>query len=252
MASKSKKKSCVPAKNPPAEGQPAEEGSPPPRGRDAKGRFTKKDRPAEEDRAPEAPKILPRLATPQAFTDWLKNNIGIDIKLPATAVCHGHSSPWDIFRAIFEDRPQLALVVGGRGTGKTYLSALDTHLTSLKCAGHGTRVLGGSRAQSEQIYRALREFVSLWPEARDPKPVKSLRKGEAVYQNGSEVAILAASSTSVRGPHVPSLKLDEVDEIAAGALRGGDGDVHEPARRAGASVRHDLDLAPRRRPDVAS
>ena len=33
------------------------------------------------------------------------------------------------------------------------------------------------------------------------------------YHNGSEVSILAASATSVRGPHVPSLKLDEVDEI---------------------------------------
>ncbi len=55
--------------------------------------------------------------------------------------------------------------------------------------------------------------MSLWPENKDRKPIKSLRKGEAVYKNGSEVAVLAASSTSVRGPHVPSLKLDEVDEI---------------------------------------
>ena len=38
-------------------------------------------------------------------------------------------------------------------------------------------------------------------------------KTEAIYENGSRVAILAASPTSVRGPHVPSLKLDEVDEI---------------------------------------
>src|SRR5437763_12469746 len=48
----------------------------------------------------------------------------------------------------------------------------------------------------------------------DGKAVARLLKGEAVYRNGSDVAILAASSTSVRGPHVPSLKLDEVDEIA--------------------------------------
>ncbi|MGC8642198.1 MAG: hypothetical protein ACP5XB_20230, partial [Isosphaeraceae bacterium] len=42
---------------------------------------------------------------------------------------------------------------------------------------------------------------------------KALQKTEALYDNGSRVAILAASPTSVRGPHVPSLKLDEVDEI---------------------------------------
>ncbi|HEY2158934.1 MAG TPA: hypothetical protein VGH33_25110 [Isosphaeraceae bacterium] len=214
MAAKSNKnKPSAAEKNTPAEGRPAEEARTPPRARDAKGRFIKTDRPAEQDRADEAPRILPQLASPKAFTDWLSRQIGIDVKLPTTAVCPGHTSPWDIFLAIFKDRPQLALVHGGRGTGKTYLSALDTHLTSLKCPGHGTRVLGGSLAQSEQIYRALREFVGLWPEDKDPKPIKSLRKGEAVYKNGSEVAVLAASSTSVRGPHVPSLKLDEVDEI---------------------------------------
>jgi hypothetical protein len=33
------------------------------------------------------------------------------------------------------------------------------------------------------------------------------------YHNGSLVSILAASATSVRGPHVSSPKLDEVDGI---------------------------------------
>jgi len=41
----------------------------------------------------------------------------------------------------------------------------------------------------------------------------SLGKKEARYQIGSTVSILAASLTSVRGPHVPILKLAEVDEI---------------------------------------
>ena len=178
---------------------------------DAKG-CSAKSRPAAKARAA-APTIRPNLKSPKEFSDWLRRTTGIDIKIASKAVCPGHSAPWDVFRAIFKDRPPLMLVLGGRGTGKTFLSALDTHLTSLKCPGHGTRVLGGSLAQSEQIYRALREFASMWPVEKDLKPIKSLRKGEAVYTNGSEVAVLAASSTSVRGPHVPSLKLDEVDEI---------------------------------------
>jgi hypothetical protein len=40
-----------------------------------------------------------------------------------------------------------------------------------------------------------------------------LTSERAAYGNGSEVEILSASSRSVRGPHVPSLKLDEVEEI---------------------------------------
>jgi hypothetical protein len=171
------------------------------------------DRPAKKDRADKASTICPELGGPKLFSDWLYETTGIHVKLPKTAVCPGHTSPWKIFHTVFKKRPQLALILGGRGTGKTYLSALDTHLTSLTCPGHGTRVLGGSLAQSAQIYRALREFASLWTDEKGPTPIKALRKGEAVYKNGSEVAVLAASSTSVRGPHVPSLKLDEVDEI---------------------------------------
>jgi hypothetical protein len=120
-------------------------------------------------------------------------------------------------------RPPLALILGPRGGGKSFLSALETHYTSRWNARHGTRILGGSRAQSEQVYRALREVVydSQGKQGSEADTIARLMKEEAVYHNGSDVAILAASSRSVRGPHVPSLKLDEVDEI--------DPDVREAA-----------------------
>ena len=47
----------------------------------------------------------------------------------------------------------------------------------------------------------------------DEATIARLLKDRANYVNGSNVEILAASHTSVRGPHVPSLKLDEVDEM---------------------------------------
>lgn len=108
------------------------------------------------------------------------------------------------------------LVLGSRGAGKSFLSAIDTHLTSRWNPRHGTRILGGSRAQSEQVYRALREVVCYGHglKGSDADCIEKLNCSEALYKNGSEVAVLAASSKSVRGPHVPSLKLDEVDEIA--------------------------------------
>ncbi len=117
---------------------------------------------------------------------------------------------------MYFQRPSLALVLAARGAGKSFLSALHTHLLSRWNPGHATRVLGGSRAQSLQVYRALCDLVR---DGRGPlgysdaDSIRELLKGEARYRNGSEVAILAASSTSVRGPHVPSLKLDEIDEI---------------------------------------
>lgn len=133
------------------------------------------------------------------------------VEIASRRVCHGHTPPWTYFSEIFLQRPQIALILGPRGGGKSYLSALDIHLRSRWTPGYATRVLGGSKAQSAQVYRALCELVR-WT---DDDSVSRLLKDRALYTNGSDVEILAASPTSVRGPHVPSLKLDEVDEISA-------------------------------------
>ena len=149
-----------------------------------------------------------------ALRRWILDYTGL--KIPDRAVCADHQSPWECFEAVHLARPSIALILGARGSGKSFLSALDTHLTSRWDPGHGTRILGGSKAQSAQIYAALRE-IALHHEGdkgNDGDSIAKLRKDGATYANGSEVEILAASNTSVRGPHVPSLKLDEVDEMA--------------------------------------
>jgi hypothetical protein len=154
-----------------------------------------------------------RPKTSKDLKRWIRDYTGI--KIPDKAVCEGHQSPWECFEAIHLKRPSIALILGSRGCGKSFLSALDTHLTSRWDPDHGTRILGGSKAQSVQIYHALRDiaFRHEGKEGGDSEAIAKLRKDGATYANGSEVEILAASPTSVRGPHVPSLKLDEVDEI---------------------------------------
>ena len=155
--------------------------------------------------------VRPR--TSDQLKRWIRDYTGL--KIPDKPVCPGHQSPWECFEAIHLKRPSIALILGSRGCGKSFLSALDTHLMSRWDPGHGTRILGGSKAQSVQIYHALRD-IALHHEGKkgdDSEAIAKLRKDGATYANGSEVEILAASPTSVRGPHVPSLKLDEVDEI---------------------------------------
>ncbi len=132
------------------------------------------------------------------------------VRIANRRVCANHTSPWSYFSEIYLSRPQIALILGPRGGGKSYLSALDTHLRSRWTPGYATRILGGSKAQSAQVYQALRDLIR---DGNDQDVILRLLKEGARYKNGSDVEILAASSTSVRGPHVPSLKLDEVDEI---------------------------------------
>lgn len=125
-------------------------------------------------------------------------------------VCREHTAPIEFLTRWVLHRPALSLVQGPRGGGKSYLAALATHIDSLQYDQHGTKILGGSLSQSQQIYEALKDF----DRARSNRsPFTSFTRTRAEYMTGSDVSILAASSTSVRGPHVPTLRLDEVDEI---------------------------------------
>jgi hypothetical protein len=151
--------------------------------------------------------------TADALHDWVRAYTGVTI--PRASVCDGHAAPFDLFARQALERPSLALWHGPRGSGKSFLSAIDTHLASRFNPRHATRILGGSLSQSRQIYAALQEVVR---DGRgclggDGSTLETLLKTAARYRNGSTIEMLAASPTSVRGPHVPSLKLDEVDEI---------------------------------------
>lgn len=147
--------------------------------------------------------------------NWVRCSTGIH--LACNAVCRGHQAPFDAFADQCLLRPPVTLELGGRGTGKSFKAALRLHYDSrFNCNCH-SRILGGSRDQSRQIYEALHEHVmdgrSSAMGGDGPATIKKLLEGRASYYNGSSVQILAASSTSVRGPHVPTLLLDEVDEI---------------------------------------
>jgi len=174
--------------------------------------------------------------TREELTEWVKQFAGV--KIAQTSVCVGHRAPIDFFSDFFLDPPSLGLVLGPRGGGKSFLSALNTHLVSRFNDRHATRILGGSLAQSEQIYRSLRDAIyygkgDIW---NDASSISRLLKGEVIYKNGSEVSVLAASSRSVRGPHVPSLKLDEVDEIPTELREAAMGMCMDDRRGAKASV----------------
>lgn len=103
-------------------------------------------------------------------------------------------------------------------THNSFCTAIDTHLDSRFLPDHMTRILGGSQSQSRQVYIGISEAIlkgvgpAPW-HSTDRDEIAQLGVERAVYKNGSEVEILTASPLSVRGPHIPSLRMDEVDEI---------------------------------------
>ena len=142
---------------------------------------------------------------------WLHRFTGL--KFAERAVCDGHSAPFDILARQVLEPPPMALVCGSRGSGKTLGSATGTHVHSRFKPGLHTKMLGGSLAQSEQAYQAIDRKVlkGKGKLGSDRDVIKSITKCQTVYRNGSLVETLAASETSVRGPHTPFLNLDEVE-----------------------------------------
>jgi hypothetical protein len=119
----------------------------------------------------------------------------------------------DFVEAWVYDRPDLSLVLGPRGGGKSYMAAFATRIDSVRYDDHDTKILGGSEAQSLQIYQALRDYQYTRPGMRQLDVINQFSRERCTFTTGSTVDYIPASHKSVRGPHVPSLRLDEVDEM---------------------------------------
>jgi hypothetical protein len=161
------------------------------------------------------------------------------VRVASARVCRDHTPPAAWLWHLWHDRPDLCLVLGSRGSGKSFLTGLATHLDSRFTPGHATQILGGSKAQSAQIFEALSRLVAdgHGPGGSDRDTLRRLTKERALYRNGSTVRVLAASNKSVRGPHVPTLRLDEVDEIDGEIRQGAMGMVMaRPGCRASVSM----------------
>jgi hypothetical protein len=148
---------------------------------------------------------------------WVRQYTGV--RIARNRVCRGHVPPFVAFayQVLSRPRPDVSVWLAARGAGKSFLSAIDTHVISRWHPGHVTRILGGSLDQSKQIYNALQRIaVGFRGDSvlgNDNASISRLLAQSATYANGSQVSILACSEKSIRGDHVPSLKIDEVDEI---------------------------------------
>jgi hypothetical protein len=171
---------------------------------------------------------LMRPWTPGNLWDYIACYYGLGaedkLKIPQTAVCPGHSAPFDAVVGHYfdttdgwgdEDRARYkvhrnAIIKGPRGGGKSVIAGLLSHLDSIHRPGCGTLILGGSERQSERVYAHNKAF--------NRRSFMDLVKGEPLlsltdYRNGSTIERLTQSPTSVRGPHKARVILDEIDEF---------------------------------------
>jgi len=153
--------------------------------------------------------LLP-LKTEAELGIYLATTFGILI--PDKVIREGHSSPWRALCDSFFARHRVTVWLASRSFGgKSFtLAALGlAEATALKA---DVNILGGSGKQSQQVHDYM---AAAWRYLNAPHQLLSdepLKMGTRLAW-GNSIQALMASQTSVRGPHVQRLRLDEADEM---------------------------------------
>lgn len=132
-------------------------------------------------------------------------------KIPRTKVCPDHDAPFDAFvTAYFSREPQI-LIHGSRGLAGKSRTLSILGLTKAAILGSEVNIVGGSLAQSQNIHDTMRDA---WESTHAPSYlIKDAGATRITLKNKAIIRPLTASQKSVRGPHPPTLLLDEIDEM---------------------------------------
>lgn len=159
---------------------------------------------------------MTRPKTPDELWNYVALFFGV--RLPRKKICEGCCAPFDAFaNSYFADDP-VSIWLANRGGGKSISLALLGMVTQITL-GCNINILGGSSEQSERILAYIRGSASqcggmFWDAEYAPKylidPREENKKLSKLYNKGL-IKCLAASPTSVRGPHVPRILFDEID-----------------------------------------
>ena len=133
------------------------------------------------------------------------------ITIPRHKVCADHDAPFDAFADAYFNRMPQILIHGSRGLcGKSRLMCI-LGLTKAAVLGSDVNIVGGSLNQSINIHNTIRDA---WEHDHAPKYlIKEETATRIKLTNKAIIMPLTASQKTVRGPHPPSLLLDEIDEM---------------------------------------
>ncbi len=145
----------------------------------------------------------------EALKDFIRLSWGVSI--PDKQICQNHSTPWRAFCDAYFARSAVSVWHGSRGfAGKSFLLA-TLGLTEAVTLGADVNVLGGSGEQSRRVLDHMR---NRWAFSGAPAAMLiGEARTETRLTNGATIEALMASQASVRGPHEPRLRLDEIDEM---------------------------------------
>jgi len=140
--------------------------------------------------------------------------------MPRIAVCTdlGHCSPFDALSGCFFNQGENAFILGGRGSGKSYLFAILQTLNSFAFDHCHTLSSGAIEEQADRVLAYVQHLVKLpvFSSIYDPRQA---RVREIEYRNGSSSKIVPGTIAALNGPHPQKLLLDELELFDLKALK---------------------------------
>lgn len=133
-------------------------------------------------------------------------------RIPRQRVCPGHVAPFEAFAEAYFAREPASIWKASRGLGGKSRTLAVLGLTEAALLGIEVTVLGGSGGQSKNVHDATKDAWG-WHAAPRSLLTRPPTTFDTVLRNGGHMRTLTASQTSVRGPHPPRLRMDEIDEM---------------------------------------
>lgn len=145
----------------------------------------------------------------EQFAWFVKTFLGFDI--PSKTICSNHYSTLDVLWSFYHDRPRLALWISNRGSGKTRGMSMLNIVEMLTRDDYEINHSAAIQSQALRAYNYFRQYN------RNPLIASQLSgpptQGKTDMINGSRLETIVATWSGVNSPHVPTLRLDEVELI---------------------------------------
>lgn len=134
----------------------------------------------------------------------------LDIDIPTVSPSPGTDAPLMVLSDLYFKQVPRGLLVGARGSGKTWLLSILNLLVSLFRPGTKTRTAGAVLGHSDVLHGQLRKYCRM-PGLREL--VVDNYEDRIIFRNSSQVVVTSGGAdSSVLSEHASRLCIDEADE----------------------------------------
>lgn len=127
------------------------------------------------------------------------------LAIPSVSIMPGSTPPFEFLSNAFFDRVKDALLIAGRGSGKTENFALIAWLLAKFNKDIEVDLVGAIQQQSMKGYSYVKDFATKYSDC------KSTLMHETAFTNGSSISVLSGSISSLNSPHPQVAIYDEVE-----------------------------------------